>query len=615
MDSVRSRLLLVVSMLVGCAQPTLLSCPTDLAPCADGCLDLTGDPANCGACGHTCATGMSCALGACVLEVTGACELDNGGCSLDAMCFDMNGTAFCACHPEFHGDGHTCAACTVCDPSQFVAAPCNPNADTVCLACSPNCATCAGNSDVCTSCPPGSQLIGSSCQSTCGNGIIDPTEMCDDGNFTDNDGCSAICTVEPGAYCFGSPSACRAGSCAFDPATALPLGGAFGLDGAGTASAMGITFSQRSTIFTTADLNYPLMIEADIVYGAPDVTFIGARGSGLRQAADADEPTDSLRARLSAASVDIATGGQTLASTPTTFVPATGVPYHILWFDDGVTAMVSWTDLAVPSNTVSFAAGSTYHGGGDRAFVGGGDMAGLTVANVRVCSAPALPVTSGLVARYSAIPSWTAVVDGTGPSLVNTWHDLTSGNHTLNEGGPNPTFVPGLLNGHAALDFGGSARLVTSPFALTTDVTVFAVIKHTVPAQFGAIAHHGNRDTDWSMEQSGDANPGVMHWQTNNDNVNMDLTLAQDSTYVLTGRFAGNARYFSAAGFDGLPPTEVSIVDASHTITAGSKVLTVGTSDNGEASNVFLGDLLYFDRALDDAERDLVIDYLRRLWR
>ena len=57
-----------------------------------------------------------------------------------------------------------------------------------------------------------------------------------------------------------------------------------------------------------------------------------------------------------------------------------------------------------------------------------------------------------------------------------------------------------------------------------------------------------------------------------------------------------------------------SIVDASHTISPGSKPLHVGTSDVGEASNAFIGELVYFGRALTDPERDAVIAYLRTLW-
>ena len=33
-------------------------------------------------------------------------------------------------------------------------------------------------------------------ESVCGNGIIEPPEMCDDGNLLNGDGCSDVCTIE-----------------------------------------------------------------------------------------------------------------------------------------------------------------------------------------------------------------------------------------------------------------------------------------------------------------------------------------------------------------------------------------------------------------------------------
>lgn len=42
----------------------------------------------------------------------------------------------------------------------------------------------------------------------CGNGIVHRIEACDDGNRTANDGCSMMCSLEPGYACTGNPSSC-----------------------------------------------------------------------------------------------------------------------------------------------------------------------------------------------------------------------------------------------------------------------------------------------------------------------------------------------------------------------------------------------------------------------
>lgn len=42
----------------------------------------------------------------------------------------------------------------------------------------------------------------------CGDGLITSIEACDDGDAQGSDGCSAICEVEPGWMCSGTPSVC-----------------------------------------------------------------------------------------------------------------------------------------------------------------------------------------------------------------------------------------------------------------------------------------------------------------------------------------------------------------------------------------------------------------------
>ncbi len=48
------------------------------------------------------------------------------------------------------------------------------------------------------------------CKPICGNGVKTAPETCDDGNTNANDGCSALCVLEAGYTCTGSPSTCTA---------------------------------------------------------------------------------------------------------------------------------------------------------------------------------------------------------------------------------------------------------------------------------------------------------------------------------------------------------------------------------------------------------------------
>ena len=70
-----------------------------------------------------------------------------------------------------------------------------------------------GVADAGEACDDGNALNGDGCDtnctvSACGNGIIGGAEACDDSNGTGGDGCSAACAVEVGYQCVGTPSVC-----------------------------------------------------------------------------------------------------------------------------------------------------------------------------------------------------------------------------------------------------------------------------------------------------------------------------------------------------------------------------------------------------------------------
>ena len=51
-------------------------------------------------------------------------------------------------------------------------------------------------------------VVGVAASTTCGDGVIDPLESCDDGNTTAGDGCNELCLVESFFQCSGEPSVC-----------------------------------------------------------------------------------------------------------------------------------------------------------------------------------------------------------------------------------------------------------------------------------------------------------------------------------------------------------------------------------------------------------------------
>ncbi|MBX3156571.1 MAG: DUF4215 domain-containing protein [Deltaproteobacteria bacterium] len=75
---------------------------------------------------------------------------------------------------------------------------------------------------------------------SCGNGVIDAGETCDDGNRIDGDGCSASCTDETGGGSDDADATNDAGGCCSSGGGAA---GAFGL----SALTLGLALRRRAT--------------------------------------------------------------------------------------------------------------------------------------------------------------------------------------------------------------------------------------------------------------------------------------------------------------------------------------------------------------------------------
>ena len=238
-----------------------------------------------------------------------------------------------------------------------------------------------------------------------------------------------------------------------------------------------------------------------------------------------------------------------------------------------------------------------------------------TVNSTKLALGP-VPVTMGLSAHFDATVADSVVVGAGG--LVNQWQDVSGhGRHlVVSAKGKQPVYGAKLINGQPALDFDGADRqLVSGAFPLAKVSTIFAVIQWRTADQWGAITHHGNRDMDWSLEQSALSSLTTIHYQTDNQNTSCNLVLKAGTDYVLSGRQQNInfnwVRQFTAHA-NGTAPLETEGVGNS--VSPGVKAMYVGSSDAMEDSRAYIGELVYFDRSLSDDEFAAVRNWLRQKW-
>jgi len=229
--------------------------PGGSSPCEDGneCTDDSCDPltgctytANNHTCddGNPCTTGDYCEAGACSAATEADCNDDNpctdDGCDPDSGCYHEDNHIDCS-------DSNACTMNDVCEDGECVSGEelsCNDGNECTDDSCYNDfgCVYVANKSscddgnpcttgDTCINggcigldmadCDDGNPCTEDSCNALagcvyspvlpcCGNGVIEPGELCDDGNVEDGDECSSMCTLAPPASCValheGSPS-------------------------------------------------------------------------------------------------------------------------------------------------------------------------------------------------------------------------------------------------------------------------------------------------------------------------------------------------------------------------------------------------------------------------
>jgi uncharacterized protein YjbI with pentapeptide repeats len=216
-------------------------------------------------------------------------------------------------------------------------------------------------------------------------------------------------------------------------------------------------------------------------------------------------------------------------------------------------------------------------------------------------------VTTNLLAQYDASVATSYTLSG---SNVTQWNDLTGNGYHLIPNGTGPTLTT--IKTLSALNFNSGYGLLRTSVPLSTSITVFMVAKYsTAIAAWGAFMHHGHRDTDWSLERN--AASSQVQFQINDDNTFCQIAAANNTNYLWIGRITGNTRDFWMYS-DTLAPVYVTSSTPVVTISGGNKTLYVGKSDNNEATNGSIGEILYYNASLSNADVSANLLYLQNKW-
>lgn len=220
------------------------------------------------------------------------------------------------------------------------------------------------------------------------------------------------------------------------------------------------------------------------------------------------------------------------------------------------------------------------------------------------------PVTDGLMLRLDASDASSLTTNAAGQ--VSQWDDL-SGNGcpaTQSVTSAQAVYSPDGLDGHAALLFGGSVYMTTTPCVCFSNHTIFVVAQATATNESDILGSGSTAAGDVLMMNYRSKYRGH-YWTSNNICASIDsATLSVltpviyeqrlDDTYLRTYR---NGRQ-DASAWAGYPHTGLVKPVALGARYVGSSHWFVGA----------ISEVLIYDRALNDTERAAVENYLADKW-
>ena len=201
-------------------------------------------------------------------------------------------------------------------------------------------------------------------------------------------------------------------------------------------------------------------------------------------------------------------------------------------------------------------------------------------------------VTQGLVARFHAAQVGALSTDDA--KKVTQWLDLVGGHHLTPVAVEQaPSWVAKAIVGRPGVRLTGAGGLQTGPFDHGAALGVWSVVCTEAEGGPGAWLQQGA----WGFVGAA----GQLGFP---DSKGPSLAVAQSTCYVLGAQLSAGQ-------------VQLTLVDQSPQVKTGSASVQAAKAAlvlGGKGDPAMVGEVLLYDHALSDTERDSVIDYLRKAW-
>lgn len=197
-------------------------------------------------------------------------------------------------------------------------------------------------------------------------------------------------------------------------------------------------------------------------------------------------------------------------------------------------------------------------------------------------------------------------------SKVSAWADQSGNGHNLSQGtdANRPTYVSGVIGGHAVARFGptaGDLSLVWTPWAAPSVATVYMVVRMRTSAAYQlAVLMTGTKVNALYLEATGNDKPSVFDAAV--DRAVWSTALVDTTSYLVKWAWDVSSNpclYYTQVGGATEVPESVAT-----TGTAGN-FSSIGLSPTGQDLISDIAEIAIYKRKLASSEHALVLDYIR----